>query len=46
MAMKPTSATPRMMQMRPTQWCLYCYFFKKMIDNKAVITVMIPLIIW
>lgn len=45
MATKPTINTPTRIKIMPTQWCLYCLRFKKMIDIKAVITTIKPLII-
>ena len=41
----PTIPTPATIKKSDNQWKAYYFLFKKMIDRKAVITTIIPLII-
>lgn len=42
----PTRETPDTIMISEMIWCAYCLRFKKMTENKAVISTMAPLIIW
>lgn len=43
MAASPTMATPMKMHAIEDQWCLYNFFFKKMMAIMAVMIMIIPL---
>lgn len=45
-AATPTIISPITIQITPAKWCLYCFLFKKIIENKQQIATMDPRIIW